>query len=135
MLSRSVQADDQVLFTIIRAADVNVVFREACLTKTLSHCLRRGGHIAYRIRGVDLDQLLENVVSKLLGRAVDLSIQVRNQHDSAQQKRKPAQVPSRDDNRSGIQQTEDSNQARAMSSILRRNDAPKPALADAEPLD
>ena len=55
-------ADHEVLFLRVRAEQVNVIRREACIEKTLLHGFGRGGHTAFGcVGGVDFDELFENV--------------------------------------------------------------------------
>ena len=69
----AVQADDQILFAVVGAADVEVAVGESGVAEALRHGLGGGGDVADRICGVDFDELLEDVVRELPGLVVDLS--------------------------------------------------------------
>ena len=68
----SVQAYNEILLPIVRAADKDVFFRVAGIAETLCHALGSSCHIANRVCGVDLNQLLEHIMRILLGGVVQL---------------------------------------------------------------
>ena len=72
VLAAAVQPDDQVLLAIVRPQDLHVAVGKSGVAKALRHGLGSGGHVAHRIRGIDFDQLLENIVGKLPGGVVNL---------------------------------------------------------------
>jgi len=74
VLAGAMQPRDHVLFAIIWTEDLDVAFRKTRSAKTLRHRLRSSRHIAYRVCGVDLDQLFEHVESELLCCLVHLGI-------------------------------------------------------------
>ena len=92
VLPGSVQADDYILLAIVWSTDVNVFIRKAGRTKSLRHGLRCGGHITDRIRGVDLNQLLENVMGQLLSGVVNLGVRIWNKHHGEKQQPNLVQV-------------------------------------------
>ena len=72
VLAAAVQAHDEVLLAVVRAQDLDVALGKSGVAKALRHGFRRGGHAADRVRRVDFDQLLENVVGELAGGVVNL---------------------------------------------------------------
>lgn len=59
------QACDEVLLSVVWAADEEVGFRESSVAEPLRHTFRGRRHVANRICSVDLDQLLEDVMRDL----------------------------------------------------------------------
>ena len=55
-------AGDHVALAIIRTEHGNVRRRKSCIQQALFHCLSRQRGTSDRIRGVDFDQLLEDIV-------------------------------------------------------------------------
>ena len=62
----SVQARHQVALAVVRAEHLHVARGKAGVEQALGHGFGRDGGAAHRIGGVDFDELLENVVGKLL---------------------------------------------------------------------
>jgi hypothetical protein len=63
------QPDDQVLLVGKRPGQVDVLRSEAAIAKARSHGFRGSGHVAGRsIRGIDLNELLENIAGNLVFR-------------------------------------------------------------------
>jgi hypothetical protein len=58
-------------------------------------CHRFGScrYIAYRVGGIDLNQLLENVVRKFSGGVVDLCLRIRRDEQDAKKKRRKQNEP------------------------------------------
>jgi hypothetical protein len=65
--SAPMQPHHEVLLVKQRTDDIDIFSREAGGTKTRGHGFRRSGHVAGGgVRGVDLNQLFENVVGDLV---------------------------------------------------------------------
>ena len=74
VLAAAVQTHHQILLAIVGPEDLHVAVGKSGVAKTLRHGFGGGRNIADRIRGVDLDQLFEDVVGELLGGVVDLRL-------------------------------------------------------------
>ncbi len=64
------QTHDHILLAIVRAEDLDVAVRESCVAEPLRHCFRSGRYATNRVRGVDLYELLEDVVRQFAGGVV-----------------------------------------------------------------
>jgi len=74
MLARSRKADDDVLLSLVRPADKDVLRGKTALSKALRHGFRGCSHTTHGIGGIDIDQLLENVAPKVRVSAPRLDI-------------------------------------------------------------
>jgi len=72
VLAGAVQPYNEILLTIIRPANVNVALGKSGIAETLCHGFGGRAHVSDRIRGVDFDQLLKDVVRELPGLVIDL---------------------------------------------------------------
>src|SRR5580658_2640573 len=93
VLSRSVEPHDQILFAIIGTENPKVGLGESRITKALRHRLGSRRHAAHGIGGVNLDQLLEDVVREFAGGVVDLRLRRGNEKRDAQEKRTEQSKP------------------------------------------
>ena len=65
VLAAAMEAHHQVFLAVVRSENVKIALRKAGVPETLRHRLRSRGHVAHRVRGVDFDQLFEDVMGKL----------------------------------------------------------------------
>jgi hypothetical protein len=63
--ARTAQAHHDVPFAIVRAEDGHITRRKSGVAEALRHGFSSYGGAADRVRGVDLNKLLENVASQL----------------------------------------------------------------------
>jgi hypothetical protein len=61
-----VKTRDEIFLPIIGSRNLDIALGEACVTQTFGHGFRGGRHVANGIGGVDLNELLEDVVRQLL---------------------------------------------------------------------
>src|SRR5260370_19079089 len=73
--------------------DVNVGLGESCIAKALRHSLGSRSHAARGVGGIDLDQLLEDVVRDLPGGVVDLCLRRGREKQEAQGNRSEENQP------------------------------------------
>ena len=73
MFARAMQADHQILFAIIGAADVEITVGKSGVAESLRHGFGGRTDIADRVGGIDFDELFEDVMRELPGLVVDLS--------------------------------------------------------------
>src|SRR6266436_1267728 len=71
--SGSVKTRDEIFLAFVRPGYFDIARGEASLAQTSGHRFRGGGYIAYRIGGIDLNKLFENVVRQLLRLILSLS--------------------------------------------------------------
>jgi hypothetical protein len=93
VLACAVQPDDQILLAVIRPEDLHVGLGESSVAKTLRHRFGCCGYVSNRIGGIDLDQLLENVVREFSGGVVDLSLRGGREKYEAEEKRNEQKRP------------------------------------------
>src|ERR1700760_1939289 len=74
MLVRSVQSNDQILLAIVGAKDFYVGIGETGIAKSLCHRFGRRANVSDRVRGLDFDQFLKDIVCQFPGRIIDLRL-------------------------------------------------------------
>ena len=72
--SGTVKAGDEIAFAIVGAEDLDVGGRKAGVEQTLGHGFGGDGGAADGVGGVDLDELLEDVVGELFGPFIEAGL-------------------------------------------------------------
>ena len=81
-----VEAYDQIFLAIIGTENVKVALDKSRIAETLSHGLGGDGYAAYGVGGIDLNQLLEDVVRELFCGIVNLRLRRPSENQEKQKK-------------------------------------------------
>jgi hypothetical protein len=74
MFACSAQPNDEILLAVVRAKNLHIGLGETGIAKALCHGFGYRSHVPHRIRGIDFDQLFENIVSEFPGGVIDLPL-------------------------------------------------------------